>query len=317
MISRIAGGQSAVTMASLIGADIPTRIWVEHDLPDRPVADRLVVRRHTIAMRYIHRFCLVMVIAAGMSLPSAGTAQTDPDADQFARASAAFNRGDAAGALAQVERLLTNAPENQNALYLAALINLRLGNADAARGRLERVVKLAGNNFDAWQLMVQVTQAQGDLVRRDGAIDRLKLVIKTAIDPDIRNRIDFIRDRIPIGDHALLAIDYFERGGSDFTRYQFSVDDAGRNQQRGLLLRTDAETTENWRDTALMPPDKPLFHLDLVDPRPEGGYEVAIYQFYVDEPPYDMVRADVLKILRGEARPLSGQSGSLAGILTR
>jgi tetratricopeptide (TPR) repeat protein len=271
--------------------------------------------QHGVSMRSILAVRLITVTAVLLSVALTARAQTDPDAVAFDQATAEFNRGDAAGALAMVETLLTHSPENQNALYFSALVNFRMGNADAARGRLERVVKLAGNYFAAWQLMLQVTQAQGDLVRRDAAIERLKLAIKTAIDPSIRNKVDFIRDRIPIGDHALLAVDYFERGGSDFTRYQFSPEDPRTDQDRGLRLRTDTETTENWRDTALLPPDKQLFHLDLVDPRPDGSDNVAIYQFYVGEPDYDIVRADVLKILHGEVRPLSGEPGSLAGIL--
>jgi tetratricopeptide (TPR) repeat protein len=273
--------------------------------------------QHGVSMRSIHAVRLITVAAVLVSLPLAAGAQTDPDAAAFDRATAAFNQGDAAGALAQVETLLTHAPENQNALYFSALINFRMGNVDAARGRLERVVKLAGNYFEAWQLMVQVTQAQGDLVRRDAAIDRLKIAIKTAINPDIRNKVDFIRDRIPIGGQTLLAIDYFERSGSDFTRYRFALDGSGMDQEHGLLLRTDTETTENWRGTALLAPDKQLFHLDLVDPTPAGEDKVAIYQFYVGEPDYDTVRADVLKVLRGEVQPLSGKPGSLVGILKR
>jgi len=163
--------------------------------------------------------------------------------------------------------------------------------------------------------MIHVTQAQGNLAWRDTVIERLKLTINTAIDPAIRSKVGLICDRIPIGDRALLAVDYFERGGSDFTRYQFSLDDPRSGQQHGLLLSTDAETTENWRDTALLPADKQLFHLDLVDPGPDGGDNVAIYRFYVGEPHYDTVRAGVFKILRGEVRPLSGEPGSLAGIL--
>ena len=270
-----------------------------------------------VSMRSIFVVRLITLAAALMSVSLSARSQTDPDVAAFNQATADFNRGDAAGALAMVETLLTHSPENQNALYFSALINFRMGNADAARGRLERVVKLAGNYFAAWQLMVQVTQAQGDLVRRDVAIERLKLAIKTAIDPGIRNKEDFIRDRIPIGDRALLAVDFFERDGSDFTRYQFSLDDPRVDQERGLLLRTDTETTENWRDTALLPPARQLFHLDLVDSRPDGGDNVAIYQFYVGEPDYDTVRAEVVKILRGEVRPLSGEPGSLAGILQR
>jgi hypothetical protein len=85
----------------------------------------------------------------------------------------------------------------------------------------------------------------------------------------------------------------------------------------GLLLRTDAETTLDWAATALMPPDKQLFHLDLVDPGTDGEDKVAIYQYYVGLPDYDTVRAKVMQILRGEVKPLSGQPGSLDGVMKR
>lgn len=270
---------------------------------------------HGVSMRSIHAVRLITVAVVLMSLPLAARTQTDPDAVAFDRARTAFNHGDAASALAQVEALLTRSPENLNALYFSAVVNFQVGNVDAARGRIEHVVRLAGNYFEAWQLMVQVTQAQGDVVRRDAAIDRLKIAIKTANDPDIRNKAGFVRDRIRVGDQVLLAVDYFDRNGTDFTRYQFVLDGSAIYQERGLLLRTDTETTENWRTTALLAPDTQLFHLDLVDPTSAGEDKVAIYEFYVGEPDYDTVRAEVLKVLRGEVRPLSGEPGSLAGVL--
>jgi tetratricopeptide (TPR) repeat protein len=266
-------------------------------------------------MRSIHAVHLIAMAAVLISLSSPARAQTDPDPAEFDRAKATFTKGDNAGALALVEDILARSPENQNALYFSALVNFQMGNTDAARGRLERVVRLAGNYFAAWELMVQVTQAQGDLARRDEAIDRLKLAIATAIDPIIRRKADFIRDRIRVGDQEVAAVDYFERGGSDYTRYQFALGDPRMNPNHGLLLRTDVRTTENWMDTALLAPDTQLFHLDLVDVRPEGGDKIAIYQYFVGLPDYDTVRAEVMRILRGEVQPLSGQPGSLEGIL--
>jgi len=89
------------------------------------------------------------------------------------------------------------------------------------------------------------------------------------------------------------------------------------NPGKGLLLRTDAATTENWSATALLPAEKQLFHLDLVDPGPQGRDKVAVYQYYVGEPDYDAVRIKVLQILRGEVQPLAGEPGSLSGVLKR
>jgi hypothetical protein len=267
---------------------------------------------------------IVLVLLLGAMLPGTAMlplvvpiarAQTSQDTATLEQAAEEFQKGDLAGALALTEGVLSHSPNDLNGLYQSALINFHMNNADAARGRLERLVKLSGSYFAALELMVQVTQAQGDLAARDQAIRRLKVAISTAIDPDIRRLSDFIRDRIPIGDKEILVADYFNRGGGDFTRYQFALGDPRWKPGIGLLLRTDSATTENWAETALLPPDKQLFHLDLVDRLPGGEEKVAIYEYYVDQPSYDIVRAKVMQILRGEARPLSGQPGSLQGIL--
>jgi tetratricopeptide (TPR) repeat protein len=268
-------------------------------------------------MRAIRAVRLLVAAAILISPLGRAKAQTDPDLPVLQQAAEAYDHGDTARALTLVEAVLEKSPDNPTALYFSAQINFRMGNNDVARGRLERLVALSGNYFAAWELMVQVTQEQGDLPRRDEAIARLKISITSALDPDIRSKVDFIRDRIPVGNKAILAADYFERGGSDFTRYQFALGDPRNDPDHGLMLRTDAATTETWADTALLPPDKQLFHLDLVDPTPDGKNRTAIYQYYVGEPDYDTVRGDVMKILRGEAKPLSGEPGSLSGILNR
>jgi tetratricopeptide (TPR) repeat protein len=268
-------------------------------------------------MRTIDAIRLVVVLVFLVGRPPVARTQSGQDAADLDRATEMFDKGDLPAALARVEAVLARSPTDETALYRSAFLNFQLNNADAARGRLERLVKLSGSYFAAWELMVQVAQYQGDLARRDDAIERVKIAIRTAIDPDIRLKTSFIRERIPVGDRAVMAVDYFARGGSDFTRYQFGFGDPREEPEKGLLLRTDAYTTENWADTALLPQDQQLFHLDLVDLKPEGGDKVAIYEYYVGEPSYDVVRAKVLQILRGEVQPLSGVSGSLQGILRK
>jgi tetratricopeptide (TPR) repeat protein len=265
-------------------------------------------------MRLIHALGPFAVAAILICPPPVAVAQNGEDG-VLGRAAATFDKGDRAAALAQVEGILARSPEDMDALYRSAQFNFIMGNADAARGRLERLVKLSGNYFSAWELMVMVAQAQGDLARRDEAIKRMKIAITTAIDPGIRRKADFIRDRIQTKLGDLVAADYFSNGGSDFTRYQFALGDPRAHPGKGLLLRTDEFTTEAWSQTALLAQDKQLFHLDLVDPKPDGGDKVAIYQYYVGEPDYDTVRAKVMEILLGEVQPLSGEPGSLQGVL--
>jgi hypothetical protein len=190
-----------------------------------------------------------------------------------------------------------------------------MGTTDVARGRLERLVKLSGNYFSAWELMVQVAQRQGDLARRDEAIARVNLAIATAIDPEIRQKSDFIRDEIKTVRGDLKVVDFFARGGSDFTRYQFALGDPATNPDIGLFLRTDEITTQNWSDAALLAADKQLFYLVMVDRNPDGTMKSANYEYYVGEPDYDTVRAKVMQILRGQVQPLSGEPGGLQGIV--
>jgi tetratricopeptide (TPR) repeat protein len=268
-------------------------------------------------MRSLHAPCLIAMAAILLNLSCAKLARAETDAEVLDRASKDLTAGNSTQALTLVEGVLAHAPQNANALYQSALINFGIGNVDAARGRLERLIRLSGNYFAVWELMVQVTQEQGDLARRNEAFDRLKISAATALDPAIRARVDFIRERIRVGDNAVTVIDFFGRAGTNFTRYQFALGDPRMDPGHGLLLRTDEATTETWRETALLAQDKRLFHLDLVDSKPEGGDNVAIYQYYVGEPDYDTVRADAMKIMRGEMRPSSGQPGSLAGILKR
>jgi tetratricopeptide (TPR) repeat protein len=261
------------------------------------------------------RAILAAILTCSLLASWPGWAQTDPYAADRERALTYHRHGDVAGALAAVEQILARSPNDTDALYQSGVANFELGNLDAARGRVERLVKDTGNYAAGWELMTQIAQAQGDLKRRDEAVERLMISIQSAIDPDIRRQDMFIRDRIPAGKETVVAADYFDRHGDDFTRYQFSTSDPHETVGFGLLLRTDPATTEQWSETALLPPDKLLFHLDMVDPGKGDDPDVSVYQYYVGEPDYDTVRAKVMQILRGEVQPLSGKPGSLAGIL--
>ena len=259
----------------------------------------------------MNRRCITGVIVLFLAL----SAPVFADAPSLEHANAAYVKGDSAAALAEVEEILAKNPNEPNALLFSARFNFDMGNLDAARGRAERMVKLSGSNATAWELMLWITQAQGDLPRRDEALSRLKIAIGSAIDPEVRRRQMLLRDRITGNGHVVVAADYFERAGYDFIRYQFTSIEPRRDPQHGLLLRTDTATTDMWSSAALLPPSKRLFHLDLVEVMPDGDDNVTIYQYYVDEPGYDVVRAKVMEILRGEAKPISGTPKSLAGIL--
>src|SRR3954453_470474 len=222
-------------------------------------------------MRSINSIRLILVIWVLMGLVSAAPSQTASDSTEIGRAVQEFDRGNPSPALSLVETVLSRSPDDVQALFHSPRFNFHRNNLEAARGRLERLIKLSGSYFAAWELLAQVTQAQGDLARRNEALEQVKVAIHSALDPEIRRKGVFIRERIPTPAGDLFAADYFERRGTDFTRYQFGLRDTPANVDLGLVLRTDTETTRNWEVTALLAPEKQLFHLDLVDPLPGGG----------------------------------------------
>lgn len=227
------------------------------------------------------------------------------------------SRASMSNELAAAEKTLASSPNDVSALFTSALQNLRLGNLGPARARAEQLVTASGNAFAAWELLAQVAQNQGDKDRRDRAVQMLPTIMRTSLDMSLRRKPDFTRDRIQTRDFELLVSHFFESRDGDYTRYLFYPNIPGTLIHRGLALRTDTQTTETWAQTSLVPSDAPLFHLDMIDPGEGGADKVAIYEYFVGEPDYDTVRAKVIKILRGEAQPLSGQPGSLSGIMAR
>jgi hypothetical protein len=106
-----------------------------------------------------------LMLLAAMPLLLSDLARADDRADDATldRAVALSKTGDLAGGLALCESILAHNPNHENALLWAAELNFYMNNLDVARGRIERLVKVAGNYLVAWELMVQITQAQGDL----------------------------------------------------------------------------------------------------------------------------------------------------------
>jgi tetratricopeptide (TPR) repeat protein len=244
---------------------------------------------------------------------SAAWAQATPAAEEHA--GALLDAGDAAGALAALEQILARTPNDPNALLYSARALLLLGRLPEARARAEKVITEVGSFFVAWETLIQITQAQGDKARRDEAIEELKLSVSTAVDQSIRAKGSYVREYLPVGKDALVVWHYFTRSGTDFVRYEIAWRDPDRSGDSKLVLKTDEETTEQWSETALLPPDAALFHLDLVDtPRP-GETKTSIYAYFVGEPDYDTFRARAMQVLHGELKPQSGTPGGLDGVM--
>lgn len=199
-------------------------------------------------------------------------------------------------------------PDPSPALFIASLIDLEDGNWRAARPYVERLVKLRPSSFQAWELMIQVDQAAGDPNDRDAAIESLYTAWKSALDPAIRSRVSFARDRIVGAKHTVVAQEMLDPGGDDSVRFVFQPQDQEGTAQHLIVVRSDNETNERWRENGTVAEEATVYHLDTIQQLAGGQRSAVPYEYYVEVPDYDRVRAKVAEILAGTAAPLTGQA---------
>jgi hypothetical protein len=199
-------------------------------------------------------------------------------------------------------------PDPSQALYVASLIDLEDGNWQAARPYAQQLAKLRPSSFPAWEIMIQVDQAAGDREDRDAAIQSLYTAWRDALDPQIRAKVSFVRDRIAGPKHTLIAQETLDPGGGDILRFLFQPSDEEGKPRHVVVVRSDNETNERWREDGTVPYGTVVYHLDTVEQLPDGQSAVRPYEYYLEPPDYERVRAKVVDILAGTAQPLTGHA---------
>jgi tetratricopeptide (TPR) repeat protein len=204
--------------------------------------------------------------------------------------------------------IAANPPNPSVALFEASQINLEDGHWRLAKPYVQRLVKLHPSSFEVWEMMIQVDQAAGELEDRDVDIHSLYEAWHTASDPQIRARVSFVRDRIPGAKHTLIGQQTLEPGGDDILRFLFQPTEEQGLGHHLILVRADNETNERWREDGTVSYGTVVYHLDTVEQLANGQAVVRPYEYYLEPPDYDRVRAKVVEILAGTAQPLTGQA---------
>jgi tetratricopeptide (TPR) repeat protein len=203
--------------------------------------------------------------------------------------------------------IASNPPDPSGALFAASQIDLEDGDWRAAKPYIKQLVKLRPSSFQAWEVMIQVDQAAGDLEDCDAAIRSLYDTWHSALDPQTRARVSFVRDRIAGPKHTLIAQETLDPGGDDILRFLFQAADEQGAARHLIVVRSDNETNERWRADGTVPYGTVVYHLDTVEQLANGQTAVRPYEFYLQPPDYERVRAKVVEILAGSAKPLSGE----------
>ena len=244
---------------------------------------------------------LLLVSGAGMA--------ADPPPVAQDQAMALLRDGKRQEALHAFDAIIASQPPDPSqALFVASVIDLEDGNWRLAKPYVRQLVKLRPSSFPAWELMVQVDQAAGDKLDRDAAIQSLYTSWKSALDPAIQARVSFARDRIIGPKHTVVAQETLEPGGDDILRFLFQPQDEEGQSRHLIVVRSDSETNERWREDGTVPYGTVVYHLDTLQQLANGRTAAVPYEYYLDVPDYERVRAKVVEILAGTAQPLTGQA---------
>jgi hypothetical protein len=232
----------------------------------------------------------------------------DPPVTQD-QALALLKAGKRTEALHALQAIIAAKPSDPTvALFTASTIELEDGNGKAAKPYMEQLVKLRPSSFPAWEMMIEVDQAAGALDDRDAAIEALYETWRSALDPHTRSMVAFTRDRIIGPKHTLIAQETLDPGGDEILRFLFHPVEEGSTGRHLILVRSDPETNERWREDGTVSYGTVVYHLDTVEQRDNGQATVRPYAFYLEPPDYDKVRPTVAGILDGTVQPLSGQA---------
>lgn len=182
-----------------------------------------------------------------------------------------------------------------------------LGLASAALGEHLEALKfwneLRAVDPEDWPVrakLVQTYQALGRWKERDR--EREELIKSWQAAPaggDIRKATRFCREQVVLAGRKMFVFELFQPSGERKVYLRFIVTDEKGGEDFHFSLGSYDTTTNIARELKEIPADKRLFHLDKY--LRNGGHET--YGFYVDQPPYETVRADVEKALSGATKP--------------
>ncbi len=205
------------------------------------------------------------------------------------------------------EAILAAKPNDpSDVLLMLGAMDLEDNKWQDARPLVEQLMTLRPASYTGWELMIQVDQAAGDFNDRDAAIQSLYTAWKDTLDPSIRSRVAFVRDRIFGPKHTLIAQETLEPIGDNILRFVFQPADEPSQPHHLIVVRSDSETNERWREDGTVSSGTIVYHLDTLEQLPNGRQMARPYEFYIDLPDYDKVRAMVTGILDGSVQPMTG-----------
>jgi tetratricopeptide (TPR) repeat protein len=239
----------------------------------------------------------------------------NPSATQQAQAETAFEIGNShmekrkfAEALASYKQALAILPNEPTMLFNAGLAAYWTKDYSLALELWTRLKNLDPSDWHVRAKLVQTYQVLGRLPEREAQRKELFEMWQSGKPAEFKEQVQYCRDQFEVKGQKVMAFELFELKGERALRYVFSILNATEDgEEFRISLGSYSFTNAVWRETRKPKPreDERLFHLDGYFNN--GGLH-ATYGMFFPEPSYDDVRAKVIQILEGRAKPVSGST---------
>ena len=207
--------------------------------------------------------------------------------------------------------ILEKDPNNQNTLFYVAFTLNKLGKSKQAINQYIRLIDKYPNDWDAMWRLIVLLNAENKPDIRDKYRKSLTNLWKSNTIEELSERPIYLLDHFETEDADVDVFNYFEMKGDRAVRYKFNI-----YRPKGQPVELDDKpsevisvgsykyATEYSREKGEIGLTDKIYHLDGY--LPDGTHKT--YRFYLNEPSYDLVKKEVLAILAGKMKPVSGSN---------
>jgi tetratricopeptide (TPR) repeat protein len=241
-------------------------------------------------LRLLFLFFVLIASAHAETLDDANT--------QFGKAISYLSDGKFSDAIPILEQLASNYPTT-NVYWNLGIATAEVGDYKKAEQAWLKLRSLAPDDWRVYSKLVQTYQALSDLQKRDQERAQLIELWKGGKYKELSQQKFFCREQFKNNSQPITVFEYFSPSGDYLVKYSFYAPKPKQEDSFKITLGSYESTNKVARELGEISNDQRVYHLDLYKP---NRHET--HKFYMNEPPYETVRKDVVLVLDG-AKPMS------------
>ncbi len=153
--------------------------------------------------------------------------------------------------------------------------------------------------------LIQLYRASGDMKALRAEREQLVVLRKSKKNATLSAKPSFCCDQFTVVGKKVFAYDFFELSGDRALRYNFLVLKPDGTTDYRISVGSYKDTNDISRELGQIKANQRLFHLDGYY---DQGHTHKTFKFYLSEPAYDTAKKDVIAVLEGKVKMLSGST---------